>query len=110
MVRVNFKLKGKNFSIGAKECRTFFQKGTGLMFQKKSLPLLFIFDKLVNEAIHSFFCVDFICIWFNNGKVVDIQYVKPWKLYIKPKEKFDKFLEIPIGDKNFNKLKLLILK
>ena len=86
MVMFNFKLKGKNFSIDVSECKSFLQKGTGLMFRKKSKPLLFIFNKEVNEGIHSFFCVPFVCIWFCKGKIVEAQYVKPWRIFIRPKK------------------------
>jgi len=110
MVMFNFKLRGKIFSIDVSECRNFLQKGTGLMFRKKSKPLLFIFNKPVSEAIHSFFCVDFIGIWLNRGRVVEVQYVKPWRFFIKPVEKFDRLLEIPFNNKNFNGIKLLIQK
>ena len=110
MVNFSFKYKNKKFNIDVKECRTVFQKMSGLMFRKKSSALLFIFNKLVNEPIHSFFCVEFIAIWFNKGKIIDIKLVKPWKISIKPTGKFDKFLEIPSNNKNFDTLRLLIKK
>jgi uncharacterized membrane protein (UPF0127 family) len=71
------------------------------MFKKKSKPLLFIFKKPVREPIHSFFCIPFVGIWLNDGKIINIKYVKPWKIHIKPKEKFDRLLEIPLGNKEF---------
>src|SRR3989338_7180348 len=41
--------KGKKFSIEVEECRSVFQKARGLMFRKKSKPLLFIFKKPVKN-------------------------------------------------------------
>jgi hypothetical protein len=80
------------------------------MFRGKSKSLLFIFNEAVSESIHSFFCVDFICIWFKGGKIVGVKLVRPWRIFIKPQEKFDKFLEIPCNDKNFNLISKLIDK
>ena len=110
MVKFIFKYKKKKFNIDVCECRTVFQKMSGLMFRKKSPALLFIFNKKNNSAIHSFFCVEFITIWFNKGKIIDIKLVKPWKISIKPIGKFDKFLEIPSNKKDFNDIRLLIKK
>lgn len=108
MVKFDFKLKGKNFSIDVKECKNIFQKASGLMFRKKSKTLLFVFNKKTSASIHSFFCVDFIGVWFDGRKVIDVKYVKPWEFYVKPSGKFDKFLEIPFNDKNFNRINFLL--
>jgi len=110
MVMFKFQLKGKEFSIDVCECKNIFQKTSGLMFRKKSKTLLFVFNKKTSASIHSFFCVDFIGIWFDGDKIIDVKYVKPWKFYVKPSRKFDKFLEIPINDINFNRIKFLIPK
>ena len=101
MVKFNFEFNGKKFNLDVEECKTIFEKTRGLMFRKKSLPLLFYFNKATREPIHSFFCKPFFAIWFNGNKVIDGKLVNPWKLSIKPAEKFDKLLEIPSGDKNF---------
>jgi uncharacterized membrane protein (UPF0127 family) len=108
MVNFNFKLKNKKFSMDVFECKNIFQKASGLMFRKKSKPLLFIFNKSVSESIHSFFCFPFIGIWFNRNEIVDIKYVRPWKINIKPLKKFDKLLEIPRNSRYFNSIELLI--
>jgi len=110
MVNFSFNYKGKKFNIDIKECRSIFSKTHGLMFRRKSKPLLFIFNNSTSESIHSFFCVPFIAIWFDGKKIIDIKYVKPWKFYVKPSKKFDKLLEIPINGKNFNQIRLLISK
>ena len=96
--KFNFKFKGKEFELEVEECKTFFQKFKGLMFRKDRKALLFKFEKPTKQAIHSFFCKPFIAIWFNNDKIVDGEFVKPWKFSVKPKEKFDKLLEIPFGN------------
>jgi uncharacterized membrane protein (UPF0127 family) len=104
---MNFKFnyKGKTFNIDVKECRSIFSKASGLMFRKKSKPLLFIFKKLNNQPIHSFFCVPFIAIWFNGNKIVYVKLVNLWKISEKPKVKFDKILEIPTNNHFFKVLK-----
>ena len=71
------------------------------MFRKNSLPLLFIFKKPVEFSIHSFFCNPFIAIWFLRNKIINIKLVEPHKFSIKPKQKFDKLLEIPSNFNNF---------
>jgi len=101
MVNFSFNYKGKKINIDVLECNTIFQKIHGLMFRKKSKPLLFIFNKKNREGIHSFFCLPFIAIWFDSNKIVSIKYVKPWRIYVRPSRKFDKLLEIPIGNKEF---------
>ena len=101
MSRFKFNYKGKIFSIEVEECKTLLEKTHGLMFKKKSKPLLFIFSSKTKEAIHSFFCIPFIAIWFNENKIVDIKYVKPYLPWITPKSKFDRLLEIPKGTKEF---------
>ena len=52
MVNFSFNYKNKKYSLDVKECRSIFSKGSGLMFRKKSRPLLFIFDNPDNEAIN----------------------------------------------------------
>ncbi|MFA5258761.1 MAG: hypothetical protein WC402_01690 [Candidatus Pacearchaeota archaeon] len=105
MVKFNFEYKKKKFSLEVLECRSVFEKMKGLMFRKKSKPLLFIFNRLVNEPIHSFFCVPFIAIWFNDNKIVDFKFILPFRPYIVPKKSFNKFLEIPINNNNFLTIK-----
>jgi uncharacterized membrane protein (UPF0127 family) len=110
MPEFNFSYNGKKFSIEVKECRTIFQKMMGLMFLKESKPLLFVFKKKTYEPIHSFFCVNFIAVWFDKDRIVDARLVKPWKISVKSLRQFDKLLEIPQNDKNFERLVLLIKK
>ena len=99
----SFRYKNKNFRIDVKECRSILSQTRGLMFKKNSKPLLFVFKNAKKRAIHSFFCLPFIAIWFNGNEIVDVKSVNPWKFLIKPKEKFDKLLEIPLNDLSFRK-------
>jgi uncharacterized membrane protein (UPF0127 family) len=101
MTKFSFNYKGKRFNLDVLECKTVFQKMHGLMFRKRSKPLLFIFDKKTLEPIHSFFCMPFIAIWIDSDKIIDIKFVRPWRIYVKPSKKFDKLLEIPVGNKEF---------
>jgi len=102
MTYFKFNYKNKNFNIKVKECKSFFSKVSGLMFRKKSPPLLFYFGKPRRYRIHSFFCRHFVAVWFNGNKIVDEKFVKPWIFWIQPKEKFDKLLEIPSNNPIFN--------
>jgi len=71
------------------------KKFKGLMFQKRSPPLLFIFNKNKKLSIHSLFCQPFKAIWLdekmNATKILD---VKTWKLNISGHGKY--LLEIPL--------------
>jgi uncharacterized membrane protein (UPF0127 family) len=103
MIKFSFLYHKKKISIDARECRSFLSQGTGLMFRKKSSPLLFIFSRKNRDPIHSFFCVPFVAIWFDDDKIVDLKYVSPWKISIRPQKNANKLLEIPINDFNFKK-------
>jgi len=100
-MKFNFIYKNKKFSLDVEVCDDVLSQARGLMFKKNSAPLLFIFKNLKRRAIHSFFCLPFIAIWFNAGKIVDVKFINPWRFSIKPKEKFDKLLEIPSNDLTF---------
>ena len=110
MAKFNFKYKCKNFYIDVEECDNYFSRARGLMFRKKSKPLLFIFGKQTKQAIHSFFCIPFVAVWFDGNDIIDIKIVKPWVAFIKPKKKFNKLLEIPINSNSLDSLKFLIQK
>lgn len=102
-MKFSFIYKGKKISIEVEECKSVFQKARGLMFRKKSKPLLFVFKKPVKTSIHSFFCKPFVAIWFDGNRIIDVEIVKNWKFSIKPRKKFDRLLEIPSSDDNFFK-------
>jgi len=100
-MKFKFEYKGRKFSLEVRECRSFFSKVHGLMFRRRSKPLLFVYENLTREPIHSFFCVPFVAIWFSKGKVIDVKAVNPWKLSVKPDERFDRLLEIPSNNKEY---------
>tara|TARA_Y100000310_G_scaffold263057_1_gene272959 strand:- start:617 stop:922 length:306 start_codon:yes stop_codon:yes gene_type:complete len=68
---------------------------TGLMFKRKSPPLLFELKKQKNLTIFSLFCRPFKAIWLNKEKrATKIVDVKKWKLAIRGNGKY--LLEIPL--------------
>jgi uncharacterized membrane protein (UPF0127 family) len=100
---IKMKAKTKKIKVGGKVieaevCDTIFRKARGLMFRKRSKPLLFIFKKETRQPIHSFFCLPFRAIWVNKNKIVDDKIVKPYKLSVKPKEPFTLLIEILLND------------
>lgn len=94
------KLKGK--VIEAEVCDTAWKQARGLMFRKKSKPLLFIFSKPTQQSIHSFFCKPFRAIWLNENKIIDEKVVKPFSFSVKPRELFTELVEIPLEEDNRN--------
>ena len=87
-----------------------FGKFKGLMFERKdkAKALLFVFKKPTKLAIHSFFCMPFLAVWLDDkNRIIEKQFVRPFRLYIRPKKPFYKLLEIPIN-KEYNK-KILTL-
>ncbi|MCK4649642.1 DUF192 domain-containing protein [Candidatus Pacearchaeota archaeon] len=92
---VVYYIDGKKRTIKAKICDTPTKKFIGLMFQKNSPPLLFVFNKNKTLSIHSLFCKPFRALFlddkFHATKVID---VKTWKLNISGKGKY--LLEIPL--------------
>jgi uncharacterized membrane protein (UPF0127 family) len=104
VVDFSFKFKNKIITLKVKKLTTIIQQSSGLMFKKKSPPLLFIQKKPVRHSIHSFFCKPLIAIWLLDNKIIDIKLINPNQLSIKPKEKFDKLLEIPNNTKEFKEI------
>ena len=96
--KMKFKLKNKEIELDVKVCSSVFSQTRGLMFRRKSLPLLFVFKNVKKRAIHSFFCKPFYAVWFDSDKIVDEKLVKHWKVNISPKKGFDRLLEIPVGN------------
>jgi uncharacterized membrane protein (UPF0127 family) len=108
MTKFLFNHKGKRFNIEVNECRTVLERVHGLMFRRKSRPLLFLFNGEIREGIHSFFCVPFIAIWFNKSKIIEAKLVNPWRFYVVPRKSFDKLLEIPINSGDFSRVKIAL--
>lgn len=87
--------EGIKTKIPVKVLRSITSKALGLMFKKKSPPLLFLFDKEKTISIHSFFCRPFKAIWLDSNKnVTKVVNVNKWKPSISGRGKY--LLEIPI--------------
>lgn len=98
-----FYFKEKEISLNVKECRSFWSKLSGLMFKKKSMPLLFIFnsDKLL--CIHSFFCKPFLAIWVNSKmEITQANKILPWRTNFCGKGRY--LVEIIQSDENYLKM------
>ncbi|MFA7707693.1 MAG: hypothetical protein WCX73_01975 [Candidatus Pacearchaeota archaeon] len=93
-MKFEFVYKKRKFSLDVDKCESILSQARGLMFRKKSKPLLFIFKDKKKRAIHSFFCRPFVAIWFDGDKIIGIKTIKKSKFYIVPDGKFDKLLEI----------------
>ena len=108
-MEIGLKFKGRKIVIkNVKEARGF-NKFRGLMFKSESQPLLFKFNKMTKQPIHSLFCPEFVAIWLDeNNKIVEIKKVKPWHFSIKPSKAFSKLIEIPINDSYAKIIKNLI--
>lgn len=100
-MKFNFKYKKRKFRLDVCVCDNILSQARGLIFKKNSKSLLFVFKNKKIRAIHSFFCLPFIAIWFDEDKIVDVKLINSWKFSIKPKEKFDKLLEIPSNNVTF---------
>jgi len=100
VVDFGFNYHGENIKLDVQECKNISSQFRGLMFRKKSKPLLFLFKKIVDIPIHSFFCKPFIAVWFNDDEVIEVKRIDNWKFSIKPEKGFNKLLEIPLGDNN----------
>ncbi len=95
--KISYYLSQNKFTINVKACDTVWSKFSGLMFRKSSPPLLFVFNKNKNLAIHSFFCKPFKAIWLDDKmRTTKQKIVKNWKPYISGYGKY--LLEIPIAD------------
>lgn len=82
-----------------KRLYTPFQHFKGMMFtsREKAEPLLFIFPESTTMKIHTWFVKFPIVVAFYNskGKLIQLKYLKPWRIFI-PRKKYKKMLEIPI--------------
>lgn len=104
MKKIKIKLGRKEINLELREMRGI-NKFLGLMIYRDNL--LFNFEK-GKQFIHSLFCPKFIAIWLDEGKIVDIKLIKPWRLSIKPEKEFDKLIEIPIIHCNYSIVKPLL--
>ena len=95
--KIRIKLKGKEIKLELREMRGL-NKALGLMIYRNS-NLIFGFKK-GRQSIHSWFCPNFIALWLDSGKIVEIQQIKPWRSRIKPKKAYDVLIELPITESN----------
>jgi len=107
-MKAKLKFKGKELEFSVKKVKGI-KKFIGLMFNKKGKALLFEFSRPTQQAIHSFFCPDFLAIWLDEkNKIIDYKVIFSNKFLIKPREKFTKLVEIPINKKYSELIKLFL--
>lgn len=70
----------------------------GLMFKIKKEALVFEFKKDVRCSLHSLFVFyPFKVIWLDkDDNFVEEQVVKPFRMFVRPRKPFRKFIEIPL--------------
>ena len=99
---INIRYLNKSIKINVRKLGVF-SKGIGLMFKsRESENLLFNFNKDVKISIHSFFVFfPFLVLWLDaENNVLEWKIVKPFCLRVLPKNKFRRFVEIPINEEN----------
>ena len=96
--------KKRKISIEVKKLSEF-GKVRGLMFRslENSPNLLFEFNKKKRQIMHSLFVFfPFLVLWLDGNEVKEIQYIDSFRLSIKPKNNYNKCIEIPFNRKNRN--------
>ena len=91
----------------------FFRRGIGLMFRGRNTKnLLFEFNKDVIITITSYFCFfPFLVVWLDSkNNVVESKIIRPFVFSIRPSTKFRKLVEIPVNDKNKQKIAFFVGK
>lgn len=103
IMKIRLNIKGKKIEIEVREMKGI-NKFLGLMIYRKDA----LFFNLENNAIHSLFCPRFLAIWLDSeNKVIGHKMIEPWQFHIKPEKKFTKLIEIPVGKRYEEILKLL---
>ena len=91
-----------------------FEKGIGLMFQRKEKcpAMLFEFKRPTIMRIHSLFVFfKFAAVWLDDkNNIIDLKIVKPFRLAVSCKKPFYKLLEIPLNREYRKKVKILFDK
>ncbi len=109
--RIRLTYGKEKFEINLRVCG-FFKKAFGLMFtpREKARALLFDFPNPTRMAITAWFVFfPFVAIWLDeNGKIMSVKTVKPFKSSLRPNEKFSKLIEIPINSKYSRIVKNLV--
>jgi uncharacterized membrane protein (UPF0127 family) len=110
--KIGLVYKGKKITIHDVEKVSKFKEGIGLMFhhREKCPAMLFEFKKPNKMKIHSLFVFfPFVGVWMDNeNKIIEIKFVRPWKLSVSPKKNFYKLLEIPVNKKYRREIMLLV--
>jgi len=90
--KIIYFVEGKKHTVNAKKV---FFLSPGLMFRRKSPPLLFTLPKEMTFPIGSIFCKPFKAIWLDkNMNATNVIDVKTWKYKINGRGKY--LLEIPL--------------
>jgi len=87
--KIMYFVDGKKKVIGVRVCDTIISKFMGLMFRKKSKPLLFVFDKEKRLSIHSLFCKPFTAIWLDEKmRATKVEKIRNWRMNIPGEGKY----------------------
>lgn len=98
-----FYIRDKKVKMRVKKYTSIWSNPFGLMFRRKSLPLLFEFDNEKIPAIHSFFCQPFFAIWISSsGKATKLLKINKWRPHFFGDGRY--LLEIPKSDENYWKM------
>jgi uncharacterized membrane protein (UPF0127 family) len=113
MKRLELKDGFRKIKIDSVKQLGFFEKGYGLMFQRreKARALLFNFKKPVSFHLTSLFVFfPFLVLWMDeNNKILEKKIVKPWIFAISPSVKnYKKILEVPLNDFYLRKVKNIV--
>lgn len=94
--KFTFYEEGKEKEISVKQVSQF---STGLMFRRKSPPLLFDFGRFRNNlSIFSLFCKPFEALWLDEEKrVIKRLKITKWKWWIPGEGRY--LLEIPLNNR-----------
>lgn len=107
-MKFNLTYKNKRLKIKAKPCKDIFSQGIGLMFKsyQGSEVLAFILKTPRNLAITTYFCFfPILMLFIKNKKIVSYKIAEPFILNIRPKEKINLMIEIPLNKKEYQRLK-----
>jgi uncharacterized membrane protein (UPF0127 family) len=94
--KVAFSYKGRKITVKAKVCETGFSKCWGKMFSFSKKPLLFVFDREQEIAIHmAFVFMPLLVAWLDkNKKPVKIREMRPFTSFDSAKAIY--VVEIPL--------------
>jgi len=109
---MKIKKEGRIIDIGNVKKVNFVGEAIGLMFSRrqKADSLLFEFKKPTEIKIHSYFVFfSFIAIWLDKeSNIIELRKIKPFEISNGIKKPYFKLIEIPINEKNKERIKLLV--